>query len=58
MGAMSDAVERSVPPCSVGMERMGTGRPKTTKMKLGEVAILREQDSTCDSHETVGRQGS
>lgn len=51
-------MERSVPPCSVGMERMGTVRPKTTKMKLGEVATLREQDSTCDSHETVGRQGS
>lgn len=27
-------------------------------MKLGEVATLREQDSICDSYETVGRQGS
>lgn len=40
------------------METMGIVRAEITKMKLGEVAALREQDSTCDSHESVGRQGS
>lgn len=39
------------------VETMEIVRTETTKMKLGEVAVLREQDSTCACHERVGRQG-
>lgn len=40
------------------MERMGIVRAKTTKMKLSEAAMLREQDNTSDSYKSVGRKGS
>lgn len=37
---------------------METVRTKTTKMRLGEVAALREQDSTRACHERGGAAGS
>lgn len=41
----------------VEMERMGIVRAKTTKMKLNEAAMSREQDGSSDSHKSVRRKG-